>query len=190
MLLPVISTDLDEVQFEYSRQFFLWHNHTYGTNFDFIRHPPRRSLHDLIDCSEEEFKERMRRYEESDFHLHAAPIPGALETVYELRDRARFPIVTSRTEHGRIPIIRLLQRHRAEHLFPSIHFGRDKAARCKALGSILHIDDHPIHARRITEAGIPVLVPLRPWNDSMPKEHGRHVCCWEEIKHIILTECM
>jgi len=58
---------------------------------------------------------------------------------------------------------------------------RTKSSVCKELGIDIFIEDAPVYAKNISEAGIPVILIDAPWNRETSGELITRVYSWDEV---------
>lgn len=142
-------------------------------------------------CDAETIIGRVKAFYESTDHAAMVPFAEACMATKQLSRSHDLMIVTSRPDSTQPHVHAIVKKH-FPRTFERIHFTngyaaakdariRKKSEVCKEIGAAVLIDDALIHAQEVAAAGIPVLLPDRPWNrDHTPKGVTR-VHGWDEI---------
>lgn len=185
-----LSIDCDDVLLSFNRHFARFHNHRYGT---------RRRYRELFsydmgrvwDCEPSVITSRVVEFYRSPEHTKLPPIAGAVGAIRRLARTYDLEIVTSRPIETKEAILALCGQH-FPYSFQNVHFtngfagapgamARRKSEVCLEIGAHLHIEDALSHAAEVAAAGIPVLLPDRPWNQE-PEPPGVHrMHTWPEM---------
>ena len=169
-----LSVDNDDVLVGFNRRFIPYMNTVTGENltydefhsFDFgVMYP---------DIPQKEMFQHVVNFVHT-LHDTIEPEEGAVEGMYALREIFRTHLNTSRCESTRDITADLLSQHKfarldsynftnSVSLLPHVE-KRKKSDICKLVGAVAHIEDAAHHANEVTlTLGIPVVMPLRPWN--------------------------
>ena len=188
---PVIAVDFDDVVMNFNFGFMNFHNLRYGTNLTYDRLINYDNWEVVYGSDAKTMVERALEFYHSDEHQLVEPVVGAIEAIKELSKDYSLQIVTSRPERVRGHTTSWLERH-FPTLFHDYHFTNiyaatagskpiKKAEVCHSIGARALIDDALRHAREVSLAGIPVLLPDRPWNqtETLPNIHRMH--SWDDI---------
>ena len=190
-LMKTIALDFDDVVMNFNSGFVNFHNLSYGTNLTYEELVRYDDWEVVYGCSKEAMVERAREFYRSPHHLEVVPILGAVEAILKLASRHRLEIVTSRPETVREQVLTWLNRHLPE-TFKEIHFTngfagmagsikRAKSEICREIGAHAFVDDALTHAEDVARAGIPVLLPDRPWNRDRTPDGVIRVKTWDDI---------
>jgi uncharacterized protein len=96
----------------------------------------------------------------------ARPYPDAVETVNGWYGAGHFIHITSdRAERSVLATRRWLDAIGLR--FHELYCGRDKVARCRAIGIELLVDDSPANLRAALDAGLLVATLRHPWNEDV-----------------------
>lgn len=187
----VIAIDFDDVLMEFNAGFLEFHNRVHGTTLTYSQLINYDNWEVVYGCDKETMTERAKYFYRSPEHQLVKPIMGAIEAIEKLSRSHSLQIVTSRPTSVREHTLEWLDRHFPE-LFHDFHFTniyageagtkpRSKSEVCREIDAAVLIDDAMRHAREVAAAGIPVLLPDRPWNQD-PVPHGvTRVHHWSDI---------
>lgn len=190
MTMKTISIDFDDVLLPFSQGFVEYHNLTHLTS---VRYEDWYTweMHEVFSCDPATMATRVNDYLLSPHHEILLPLPGVVEAITTLKSEYNLEVVTSRIDHTRDKVMFWIDKFLPE-TFQQVHFTnsalggmgrvpRKKSEVCKEIGAILHIDDALGHAADISLAGIPVLLPDRPWNQGEIPNGVTRVSDWNEI---------
>ena len=188
-----IGIDNDDVLFQFNEALFSFHNRIYGTSIT-LEEITTFTLSEIWKCSEEEEKERVFGFYNSEDIRKMPPHDGAVETVRRLAAQHDLLVITSRPRF----ILASTTQHVELH-FPGIFidvvttnaYARDglkrtKSEICLELGIATIVDDSLSNVRDCAQNGIRALLFRRPWNASVPdqaltEEGIIPVSSWHEV---------
>jgi uncharacterized HAD superfamily protein len=188
----VIAVDLDDVPWEFNAAFVVWHNQRYGTNFTYAD-LYTFNMSELYQETHEEMVHRVHLFVTEAHHtIKAAPhAPKVLKGLSQLFD---LQAVTSRAEsvrqvtedHIRLLEIDIFSRHHFTNGFsqPGVHKKRTKLEVCREIGAVVLIEDAIENAESVAEGGIPVLMPIHPWNRTFTHPLVTKFTSWKEIPNL------
>lgn len=176
MALPVLSIDNDDVLVGFNRRFILYMNNLLSTNltydgfysYDFGVMYPHIPRDDML--------RHVERFCHTEHHL-IEPEEGAVEGWSTLRELFAGHLNTSRCESTRDITLNLLFQHGFDPL-DAHHFTngvsvkypdkrRKKSEVCRDINAVAHVEDSAQHANEVVSTlGIPVIMPIRPWNEQ------------------------
>jgi len=115
-----------------------------------------------------------------------APFEGVLETLKAWAEAADFYVITGRPECWKNSAVQWLERHGISvRDVLCTEGGPGKAAGVKAHGISLFIDDRPDFVAEIAQAGVPVLLLDRPYNQGFAHPMVARVKDWHEIRTLV-----
>jgi len=187
-----IGVDFDDVLFEFNKGFLAYFNKLHGTSFtrdqvnDYQLHlligGTKETVHDLIDTF----------YLSLD-HDTVLPVLGAVEHIQALMHH-ELVVISARPEHTRTATEKFITTY-FEGVFKSVHLTglyrgtsantKSKEEVARECGVDIFIEDSLSHARKITAAGIPVVLIDTPWNQEMTPEGATRVFSWEEVVKVV-----
>jgi 5'(3')-deoxyribonucleotidase len=187
----VIAVDFDDVVFNFNGHFIPWHNERHGSNvsYDAVH---SFILTDVYGVDIDTMLGRVRHFTH-EMHHTVLPIPGALAALKRLSLHFEPHLLTSRAEstfgvttdwlHHHLPGVFVNHHFTNEFGGLAHHEVRKKYEVCHDIGAVVHIDDATKHVNSVAEeAGIPAILPERPWNrnDALhPKVTRLH--SWPQI---------
>lgn len=192
---PVLAVDKDDVIGGFNRVFVPFMNDRIGTSVEYAQ-CRSFSFEDVYGCSHEEMALHLEHF----CHHHHHTIPpedGAYDTLRSLAERYDLHLVTSRCESLTDITQRWLEANGVD-VFTAHHFAnshstlyahrrRSKSAICQTIGASALIEDAMHNALDVASAGIPVLMPNRPWNQG-PEPAGVHrFDHWWEVPGLLRT---
>lgn len=174
-----IAVDLDDVLFDFTGNFFEWHNQRYGTSFT-EADLASGILWDLWGGTRADAQERIPRFWSEIDHLSIQPMPGSREALRLLDQHFRLVLISAR-DPADSPLTGAWLDKYFGNSFEQIRLGisnpmagsmpLSKAQVCQELGARTLIDDQLIHAEECIALGIRViLLGRRAWNrgDGLP----------------------
>jgi uncharacterized HAD superfamily protein len=191
-----VAVDFDDVIFDFNGHFAPWHNKHFGTNVSY-ESITSFTLSDVYGSTDAVMLERVRQFTHEN-HAIVQPIAGARVALGRLKEKYKLCVVTSRSETLK-DVMHDWSRDNVHHAVHAYHFTngfggldhhvkRTKSSICKEIDAVVHIEDAPMHAYEVSQSGVHVLLPDRPWNRNMamPKNITR-VYSWDEIEHWLYT---
>lgn len=190
---PILAVDKDDVVGGFNRVFVPFMNGRLGTSVVYE------------DCHSFSFEvvygrslEEMAGHLEHFCHHHHHTIPpeeGATTVLPLLAERFDLHLVTSRCE-SLADITRGWLRENGIDVFVGHHFAnshselfahnrRKKSAICREIGAVALLEDALHNAEDVTTAGIPVLMPNRPWNRSATPAGVHRFDHWNEVPTLL-----
>lgn len=164
-----IGIDLDQVLADFSAAFDSFHDIHYGT--DFRANPPSDFyLRDIIDITEEEELERVRKFYDTHFFIEMKPFPDAVDVIKKLSQKYKLYVITSRPEfvekETRDWITKYFPDCFTDIILTNHYFGgtTKKSEVCLAKKIDYMVEDMAHYANDCAEAGIPTFLITRPWN--------------------------
>ncbi|MFZ5649402.1 MAG: 5' nucleotidase, NT5C type [Bacillota bacterium] len=116
----------------------------------------------------------------------AVPLPGAVETLNQLRDGNRIIIVSARTPAYLNQTLAWLERYGIRHDELLLLGQHDKRQSCLDLCVDIFIEDNKKNAEQIASCGIPVLLMDATYNRGKLPDTITRVHSWTEIRDCIL----
>lgn len=187
-----IGVDIDEVLAELTEAFLKYHNHTYETKLkkkDMFSY----SYHEVIGDTEEEMKQKILKFFNTDFFHNIKTVSGAKRAIALLAKEHQLSVITARPHIIRPQTEQLITHHFPKH-FSTINLTnqwhgegqkRSKSEVCKEKNIAVMIEDSLYHARDCAAQGIYVLLVDfgYPWNQVSEKlpENIKRVHSWKEI---------
>ena len=189
--MKTIAVDFDDVLMDFNAGFLASHNRLYGTNLLFENLIDYDNWELVYGCDKETMVKRAKNFYLSAEHALVSPIAGSIEAITHLSKSYSLQIVTSRPDTVRTLTLEWLERH-FPGLFSDFHFtniyagdtgvkSKSKPEVCRDIGALIHIDDSLTHAKNVASAGIPVLLPDRPWNQGETPQDVTRVKTWDDI---------
>jgi len=186
-----IGVDIDEVLAELTEAFLEYHNRTYGTSFkkkDMFSY----SYHEVIGGTEEETRQKLLAFFNTDFFRNIKTVEGAKEAIALLAKKHQLSIITARPHFIRQQTEHLIESHFPKYFssiiltnqWHGIGAKRSKSEVCKERKVSIMIDDSLHHAKDCAAQGIYVLLMDidYPWNQATElPENIKRVHSWEEI---------
>jgi 5'(3')-deoxyribonucleotidase len=189
----VIAVDCDDVLVDTTPNVIAYYNKTYGAHLEL----KDMYSHDLavwqVD-SDEEAIIRIEKYLKTREYQRIAPFQETIASIKKLSQKHELHVVTGRSEFLSIATQTMLDTY-FPGIFASIEFTgmfgervRSKGDVCAQIGADLLIDDHLVHAERVAEKGIDVLLfGDYPWNRrEFSSKHITRVRDWLEVERILL----
>jgi uncharacterized HAD superfamily protein len=185
-----LGVDYDDVVHDFNSPFIVWHNTHYGSEMTYEK-AYTFNMPLLYGCTEDEAHHRVHRFTK-EHGARSTPIEGAAQALKRLSLHYELHLITSRLETNHDLVMEWLSNH-IPGVFTELHFTngfgggrhrkRGKSEVCLDIGAVAHIDDSYEHATETTMgAGIPVLMPDRPWNRSAPPHPMIHrMRSWHDI---------
>ena len=187
-----IGVDIDEVLAELTEAFLGYHNSLYGTKLkkkDMFSY----SYHEVIGEKEEETRQKLLHFFNSDFFHNIKTVQGAQKAIALLAKEHKLSIITARPH-----FIRQQTEYLIENNFPTYFTSitltnqwhgrgakRSKSEVCKEMNVSIMIDDSLHHALDCASQGVYVLLMdiNYPWNQTSEKlpENIKRVHSWKEI---------
>lgn len=185
---PILAFDFDDVLMSFQNGFITFHNRMYGTAIayeDVVSYDAT-----AYQCNFETFTERVHVFYKSPDHGEVMPTLGSIEALKSLKDRYLLDIITSRPEAVRECTHAWIDRF-FPNTFRTFHFTngfgasqntrkRLKSEVCAEIGAAVLVEDALGHATDVSEKGIPVLLPDRPWNQGPLPTGVTRVHSWDE----------
>lgn len=164
-----IGIDLDQVLADFSAAFDEFHDTHYGT--DFRTNPPSDFyLSKILDISEEEELDRVRKFYDTHFFLEMKPFPDAVSAIEELSQRYQLFVITSRPEfvekETKAWIAKYFPDCFTDIILTNHYFGgtKKKSAVCLENKIDYMVEDMAHYANDCAEAGVPTFLITRLWN--------------------------
>jgi uncharacterized HAD superfamily protein len=155
-------------------------------------------MEDIYKCDSSVILERVIEFYNSHEHAAALPISGSVAVLQSLLQKGYvLDVVTSRPETVREQTHSWIQKFFPD-TFRNLHFTngfgahtsahkRTKSEICHEIGATVLIEDALTHATEVAAAGIPVLMPDRPWNRSETPKGVFRIKNYQEIHDWIVT---
>ncbi len=189
--MKTIAVDFDDVLMDFNAGFLASHNHLYNTVLTYENLIDYDNWERVYGCDKETMLKRAKDFYHSPEHMLVSPVPGATEAIAKLSNNYSLQIVTSRPDSVREKTLAWLELHFPK-LFHDFHFTniyagevgtkpKSKSEVCKEIGALVLIDDALRHATEVATAGIPVLLPDRPWNRQHTPAGVTRVNTWDDI---------
>jgi len=188
-----VAVDVDDTIIDTIGSLILFHNNIYGTNF---------KEEDFYSCwyrevwggtKEEEIK-KLEDFYKSNYYSEIIPIKGSQKTLISLIEEGiEFQAVTGRV----YDLIEKTEGYIKKHfpnIFSNIYHTNSygltgikirKSEVCKNINADFIIDDDMNHVVDCTNAGIPVLVFNKPWNQGILPNGAFRMNSWEELPNLI-----
>lgn len=196
---PVLAVDFDNVLFDFNRHFVEFHNREYGTSLRYEDVDDHANFHRFYDCPREELARRVSQFDATQDYSQLLPIEGAVEATRELAEIYDLHIITARQEHGRSTVSPWLDTFFGKGVFTELHFAnayitdhtikvktRSKGELCRSIGAVGLVEDAPEHADSAVQAGVPVLLKDKPWNQQVtPHELIERFSHWLQVDSIL-----
>jgi uncharacterized HAD superfamily protein len=171
-----VAFDIDDVLAEFQFGWVEFNNTKYGMNMKFS------DINDfsyakVMNISEEEVFKRIFEFYETEIITRLVPVEGAVETVDALSKGNTLYVITSRPQEIAAMTRNWLNRYYSDKFREILFTGqisRDgfdhkitKADICKRHKIDWLVEDAPIHAVHVAEAGINVALLEKPWNKDV-----------------------
>ncbi len=174
MTLPVASIDNDDVLVAFNRRFIPYMNDILGMNltYESFYSYDFRVMYPQVPW--EKMLKHVERFCHT-IHHEIEPEEGAVEGMAIIRELFSTQLNTSRCESTREMTLGLLSQHGFDPL-DDHHFTngvsvkyperrRTKSEVCTQIHAVVHVEDSAQHANEVAQTlGIPVIMPIRPWN--------------------------
>ena len=194
---PVLAVDFDDVIANFNAAFSAFHNRVYGTSVEYNR-IFSHDMHLVYECDESEMPARLDAFYESIEHADMKPIESAWSNLGQISELFEIHVVTNRpaSRHNETwnwiycwsPHLDIIS-----HVhFTNFYGGRGhdvkqpKSAVCKEIGAKVLVEDAFKHALEVSEAGIRVMMPHRPWNIGQIAPNITRVTSWGQIATFLL----
>ena len=196
MKKTVIAIDFDDIVADFNRSFVPYHNKIYGTNLqyeDIFAHEMELVYGETIST----MMDRISVFYHSHEHAAINPVKGAVTALQDLSNMATLHIVTSRPSEFQEGTLQWID-NILPNTFSEVHFTngfapkpgtvrRKKSQVCEEIGAAVLIEDALVNVTDVLNAGIPVLMLDRPWNQSHTPAGATRVWHWEEITTWVAT---
>lgn len=195
MIKPIVAVDMDEVLFPFIRDFTVFHNQTYGTNFseaDF-KHD---KYEQVLNASAQELMERIVVFRDAGGVLSSGPLDGAQRSLERLKEAYDLIVVTARFKDLEADTRRWLDMN-LPNIFtkvvfsgnwdPHASYAQTKAQVCKSAGARVLIDDSLRHLSDCAELGIEgILFGSYPWNQTAALPPGvKRAMDWPHVEGLL-----
>jgi uncharacterized HAD superfamily protein len=189
--LPRVGVDCDDVLLDFMRALFVYLNQRLNLAFTY-EELISYNLAEFLSLSEEVKQAYVEEFYGTSAFCELVPIEGAIDAIRELVHMCELVVITSRHKEHETHTRNNLELHYPQ-IFRELHLlgHYDKKVRpenreskgvvCKRMGIIACIEDGPGNAREIAEAGVPVILPDRPWNQGEFPPLVQRVYSWPEI---------
>lgn len=170
-----LGIDFDDIVADYNRSFIPYMNGILGTT---VTYETQRSFSfpDVYGVPMEQMHEHIADFCHNGGHDSIRPIPGALAALPLLGRKYELHLITSRCESLVSITCNWLSKYHL-NVFSDYHFTngisltqqgkqRSKSEVCRKLGVIALFEDALHNANDVARAGIPVIMPNRPWNQT------------------------
>ena len=172
MSKPVLAWDADDVCWPFNERYVRYHNREYGTDFRY-EDIYTFDMPLMYGLSLEEMLENVTNFTHTRHH-ELVPYRGVITAQHVLSGTFFQHIVTSRAESIRDLTVGALNDHDFSSLV-DYHFTngfspngtpnkRTKLQVCRAIDAVGLVEDVPVNILQVANAGIPVFMPDRPWN--------------------------
>ncbi len=189
--MKTIAVDFDDVLMDFNAGFLTSHNNLYKTVLTYENLIDYDNWERVYGCDKETMLKRAKDFYHSPEHMLVSPVQGAIEAIAKLSKKYSLQIVTSRPDSVRERTLAWLDIHFPQ-LFHEFHFTniyageagtkpKSKSEVCQEIGALVLIDDALRHATEVAMAGIPVLLPDRPWNRDRTPIGVTRVKTWDDI---------
>lgn len=190
---PVLAVDKDDVVGAFNRMFVLFMNERIGTNVVYEK-CHSFSFEDVYGRSYAEMMDHLE-YFCHNLHHTIPPVDGVTLILPALAERFELHLVTSRCESLTDITLGWL-RDNGLDVFVGHHFAnshselfahkrRRKSDICREIEAVALLEDALHNAEDVTAAGIPVLMPNRPWNQAAAPESVHRFDHWNEVPGVL-----
>ena len=192
---PVLAVDFDDVIANFNAAFSSFHNRVYRTDIEYDR-IFSHDMHHVYGCEEAEIPDRLNAFYESIEHGDMQPIDNVWPNLTELSRHYELHVVTNRPASRHGETWNWIYRW-SPSVISHVHFTnfwgdkehetrRPKSVVCREIGAKILVEDAFKHALEVSESGIHVLMPHRPWNRGQMAPNITRVTSWGQITKFLL----
>lgn len=186
-----IALDLDEVLGDSLTAFLHFHNQNFGTTFtreDFHTY----SFETILGVPTPEVVTRILQCYNLE-RVRVEPMPGARETLEELKEEHEFIVVTARMDELAEGTCAWLE-DEYPGIFQGVYFSHNwhlqcsrtrKHEFCQLHGASILVDDSPEHLIPCAEHGITGILFEQPWNRNVVINDVERVSSWEVLGRVL-----
>lgn len=184
-----IGVDVDEVIFPMKKYLYMFLNDKFKTDFDFQN--PHYDFGVELNLSYEDREDLFKEFTETSYFMNMPPIGGAVNGLLELKKFSDgMDAITSRQNYLEDATKRAFGIY-IPGVFDSIQIGnhhnqydkneRSKLEMIRDVVADMMIEEQIKYAIQISQAGIPVILPDKPWNRNFEGDLVYRVRDWKEI---------